>query len=53
MLAFVLVVPLIPYGLAETGVQFTNPGADLWREVRQRVQAPMTHPSREASTARC
>jgi len=39
MLAFVLIVPLIPYGLAATGgVQLTHPGADLWREVRQRVQ---------------
>ncbi len=42
LLAFVLVVPLIPYGLAETGVQLTNPGADLWRAVRQRVQEPMS-----------
>lgn len=42
LLAFVLIVPLIPYGLAETGVQLTNPGADLWRAVRQRVQEPMT-----------
>ena len=38
LLAFVLIVPLVPYGLAATGVQLTNPGADLWREVRQRVQ---------------
>ncbi len=42
VLAFVLLVPLIPYGLAETGVQFNNPGTDLWRAVRQHTQAPMT-----------
>jgi len=42
LLAFVLVVPLIPYGLAATGVQLNNPGAELWRAVRQRVQEPMT-----------
>jgi formate dehydrogenase subunit gamma len=39
LLAFVVVAPLIPYGLAATGVQLTNPGADLWREVRQRTSA--------------
>jgi len=32
-----LVAPLVPYALAATGVQVPNPGADLWREVRQRV----------------
>lgn len=38
LLAFVLIAPLIPYGLAATGLQLSNPGAELWREVRQRVQ---------------
>ena len=38
LLAFVLIAPLLPYGLAATGVQLTNPGADLWREVRGRTQ---------------
>ena len=42
IIALVLVVPLVPYGLAATGVQLTNPGADLWREVRGRTQAPMS-----------
>ncbi len=38
LISFVLLVPLIPYGLSATGAQVPNPGADLWREVRQRVQ---------------
>lgn len=38
LLALVLVVPLVPYGLAATGTQLSHPGAELWREVRQRVQ---------------
>lgn len=38
LLALVLIVPLVPYGLAATGVQLTHPGADLWRAVRQRDQ---------------
>jgi formate dehydrogenase subunit gamma len=38
--AFVLVAPLIPYALAAAGVQVPDPGADLWREVRQRVPQP-------------
>ncbi len=42
VLAFVLFVPLVPYGVAATGVELSNPGADLWRAVRQRVQEPMT-----------
>jgi len=40
LLAFALLVPLVPYGLAATGVQLNNPGTDLWRAVRQRVQEP-------------
>jgi len=40
MLAFVLVVPLIPYGLAATGGKVADPGTDLWREVRQRMVQP-------------
>ena len=38
LISFVLLVPLIPYGLSATGGQVANPGGDLWREVRQRVQ---------------
>jgi len=38
LFALVLIVPLVPYGLAATGVQLNHPGAELWREVRQRVQ---------------
>ena len=45
LLALVLVVPLVPYGLAATGVQLNHPGAELWREVRQRV------PPQNATTA--
>lgn len=37
----VLIVPLIPYGLAAAGIQNPNPGADLWRDVRQRTEKPM------------
>jgi formate dehydrogenase subunit gamma len=40
LLAVVLVVPLIPYTFADRG-NVPNPGADLWREVRQR-EAPVT-----------
>ena len=40
LLAFVLLMPLVPYGLAASGVQLNNPGAELWRAVRQRVQEP-------------
>lgn len=45
LFAFVLIVPLVPYALSATGVQLTNPGAELWREVRQRV------PPQNATTA--
>jgi formate dehydrogenase subunit gamma len=38
LLAVALVVPLIPYSFADKG-NVPNPGADLWREVRQR-EAP-------------
>lgn len=38
LLAAVLLVPLIPYTFADRG-NVPNPGADLWREVRQR-EAP-------------
>ncbi len=42
ILAFVLLVPLIPYALAYVGASNNpNPGADLWREIRQR-DAPAT-----------
>lgn len=40
LLAVALIVPLIPYGFAASGVQVPNPGTDLWREVRQRMQQP-------------
>ncbi len=42
LLACVLVLPLIPYGFAASGVQVPNPGTDLWRQVRQRMQQPNT-----------
>ena len=37
--ALTLVLPLIPYAVAElsdTSGKVVNPGADLWRDVRQR-----------------
>jgi formate dehydrogenase subunit gamma len=41
MLAFVLVAPLVPYALAYMGPgNNPNPGADLWREIRQREATP-------------
>ena len=40
LLGLVLLLPLIPYGLAATGIQVPNPGTDLWRDVRQREQPP-------------
>ena len=42
LLACALVLPLIPYGFAASGVQVPNPGTDLWRQVRQRMQQPNT-----------
>lgn len=40
ILAFVLIAPLVPYAWAYVGASNNpNPGADLWREVRQR-EAP-------------
>jgi len=41
-LALVLLLPLVPYVMASSGVQLTHPGADLWNAVRERVQAPMS-----------
>jgi formate dehydrogenase subunit gamma len=41
MLSLVLLLPLVPYSLAYLGeIQVPNPGADLWRDVRQRGDDP-------------
>lgn len=42
VLALALLLPLVPYAMAATGIQLTHPGADLWNAVRERVQAPMS-----------
>jgi formate dehydrogenase subunit gamma len=41
LLAFVLIVPLIPYGLATAESTLRSPGGDLWRAVRGTEQAEM------------
>jgi hypothetical protein len=41
MLAAVLLLPLVPYAVAYVGgITNPNPGADLWRQVRQREAPP-------------
>jgi formate dehydrogenase subunit gamma len=42
LLALVLIVPLIPYGLVAAQSSLANPGVDLWNEVRQRNQPDNT-----------
>ncbi len=38
LLVLSLILPLVPYGLAATGIQLAHPGAELWRAVRQGAQ---------------
>lgn len=40
LLVLGLMLPLVPYVLAASGIQIPNPGSDLWREVRERVPPP-------------
>jgi hypothetical protein len=43
LITLALILPLIPYALAQTGgVQLNNPGVELWSAVRERVNEPMT-----------